>query len=190
VGILVIAGDVSTRRRLSRRGRILRAAVGAVAVAALSGCAANFSAATNEPYQPAAGIADRSGDIYTINTLVVTDGSGNGTVVASLINQEADDDTLQSFTATDSGGNAIKTVGLTSPIDLPAYPSPSQAVAVGETGDLRLTGDNIEAGTFVNLTFEFGTAAPMTVNVPVVLGGPDTNYADIPVGSSSAAANG
>jgi hypothetical protein len=168
--------------RQARRGRVLQAGAAAVAVVAVSGCAANFSAATNTPYQPAAGIADRSGDIYSINTLVVTDGSGNGTVAASLINQEADDDTLLSFSATDSSGKAITALPLTDPIALPAYPSPDQAVAVGSSGDLRLEGDNIEAGTFVDLTFTFGTAAPMTVNVPVVLGGTDTNYADIPVG--------
>jgi hypothetical protein len=185
VGILGSADDPALRRRRVPRSRVLRAAgavVAAVAAVALSGCASNFSAATNQPYQPAAGIANRDGDVYSINTLVVTDGSGNGTVVASLINQQADDDTLQSFTAVDSSGKQITALPLDSPIALPAYPSPNQAVAVGSSGDLRLSGDNLEAGTFVSLTFVFANAAPMTVNVPVVLGGADTNYADIPVG--------
>ena len=47
------------------------------------------------------------------------------------------------------------------------------------------------AGTFVNMTFTFANAAPLTVNVPVIPGGPETIYADIPVGPvSSTAASG
>ena len=86
---------------------LARAAFAASAVVALAGCAANFNAPTNDPYQPAAGISDRTGDVYALNTLVVTDEAGNGTVVASLINQATTDDTLQSFSATDSTGADI-----------------------------------------------------------------------------------
>jgi hypothetical protein len=166
------------------RNRLLTAAFAAGAVIGLSGCAANFDAPSNEPYQPAAGISDRSGAVFAINTLVVTDGSGNGTVVSSLINQQPDDDTLQSFSATDSTGAAITAAPLAQPISLPANPSPAQSVQLGSAGALRLSGDNVEGGTFVSITFTFATAAPVTVNVPVVLGGPDTIYADIPVGPS------
>ncbi|HSS68292.1 MAG TPA: hypothetical protein VLK34_07045 [Nocardioidaceae bacterium] len=191
MGILGSAGDVLAGGRRSGRRRALRVVFAASAVVALSGCAANFNAPTNDPYQPAAGISDRTGDIYSLNTLVVTDGSGNGTVVASLVNQATTDDTLDSFSATDSTGAAITAEPLAQPIDLPAYPSPDQAVALGTAGGLRLTGDNLVAGTFVNITFNFGNAAPLTVNVPVIPGGPDTIYADIPVGPvSSAAATG
>jgi hypothetical protein len=186
VGILGIAVD---RRAVARRrSRPLVVAAAASAVLAVSGCAASFSAPTNEPYQPAAGISDRSGSVFAINALVVADDSGNGTVVASLINQEPSDDSLQSFSASDSAGKQITTPTLDTPISLPAYPSPSQIVQVGPTGDLRLSGDNVDPGTFVNVTFTFGTAAPLTVNVPVVLGGSDTMYADIPVGPVSTAA--
>jgi hypothetical protein len=153
-----------------------------MAALALSGCAANFNAPTNDPYQPAAGISDRSGEIYAINVLVVTDGSGDGTVVASLINHAADDDSLDSYAATDSAGQEIATAPLSDPIALPAPPSPDQSVQVGPTGDLRLSGDNVEAGTFVTITFTFGSAAPLAVEAPVVSGGSDTIYADIPVG--------
>jgi hypothetical protein len=191
VDILGIVGPVrAARRRTSGRSRWLTAATAVVAVLALSGCASNFNAPTNEPYQPAAGISDRSGAVYAINTLVVTDGSGNGTVVSSLINQQETDDSLQSYSATDSAGKAITTTPLDSPIPLPAYPSPDQTVQVGDSGDLRLSGDNVVGGTFVDITFTFASAAPFTVNVPVVVGGPDTAYADVPVGPVSTAAVG
>jgi hypothetical protein len=184
VGILGIAGDRSVGRPRTGRIRFLTAAFAASAVLALSGCAANFNAPTNEPYQPAAGISDRSGAVYAINTLVVADDSGNGTVVSSLINQQQDDDTLQSYSATDSTGADITTTPLAQPIPLPASPSPDQAVQLGSSGDLRLSGNNVESGTFVTITFTFATAAPVTVNVPVVVGGPDTIYSGIPVGPS------
>jgi hypothetical protein len=187
VGILGNAGHVRGGGRRSGRARSLQAALAASAVLALSGCASSFSAPTNIPYQPAAGISVRTGDIYAINTLVVTDGSGNGTVVGSLLNQEPNDDFLQSVSATDSKGDDITAAPLDPPIPLPAYPSPAQSVALGAEGSVRLSGDNIEAGTFVDLTFTFGNAAPMTVNVPVVTGGSDTIYADIPVGPAPAA---
>jgi hypothetical protein len=185
VGIVGIARDVRGVRRTGRnsrsRSRLLMTATAASAVLAMSGCAANFSAPTNEPYQPAAGISDRSGSVYVIDALVVTDGSGNGTVVTSLINQQPRDDTLESYSATDSSGDKITTAPLSTPLTLPAYPSKDQSVQVGTTGSLRLSG-NVEAGTFVNLTFDFGNAAPLTIEAPVVAGGPDTVYADIPVG--------
>jgi hypothetical protein len=182
VGILGIAGERPVGRPRDGRSRVLAAMFAASALLALSGCAANFDAPTNEPYQPAAGISDRNGGVYAINTLVVTDGSGNGTVVSSLINQQQDDDTLQSYSATDSTGADITTTPLAQPISLPAYPSPGQSVQLGSSGDLRLSGDNVDGGTFVSITFTFSSAAPITVNVPVVVGGPDTAYADIPVG--------
>ena len=182
MGILGIAGGFRGDGRRSGRARSVRAALAASAVFALAGCASNFSAATNTPYQPAAGISVRTGDIYAINTLVVTDGSGNGTVVGSLINQAETDDVLESISAADSAGDKITTEALSQPISLPAYPSPAQSVAVGADGSLRMSGDKVEAGTFVDITFTFANAAPMTVNVPVVIGGSDTIYADIPVG--------
>jgi hypothetical protein len=181
VGILGIAHRVRVGRRRPARLSALPAATAACAVLLLSGCAANFDAPTNEPYQPAAGISDRSGAVYAINTLVVTDGSGNGTVVCSLINQQRQADTLESYSADAGNGDKITTAPLAQPIDLPAYPSDGQNVQVGTSGDLRLTGD-IEAGTFVTLTFDFGNATPVTVEAPVLNGGPDTAYADIPVG--------
>jgi hypothetical protein len=175
-----IAHRARVGRRHPARIRVVPTATAASAVLMLSGCAASFDAPTYQPYQPAAGISDRSGAVYAIDTLVVTDGSGNGTVVSSLINQQQQDDTLQSYSAADSNGDGITTAPLPQPIDLPAYPSPDQNVQVGTSGILRLTG-NVEAGTFVSLTFDFGNATPVTVEAPVLNGGPNTDYADIPI---------
>jgi hypothetical protein len=173
-------GPVSRPRDTSLVRRVLTSVVVTAAAVVVSGCGASFNASTNIPYQPAAGISDRSGDIYAIDTLVVTDGEGNGTVVSRLINQQTDDDELESVTAVDSTGKEVTVAPLDSPVDIAAAPSPDQSVQLGTDGAVRLTGDAVDAGTFVTLTFTFGSAAPIEVEVPVVAVG--TIYADIPVG--------
>ncbi len=62
----------------------------------LAGCGTGFQAQTNQIYQPGPGITVRDGGVYAINTLIVTDGNGNGTLVAALVNQAARPDTLVS----------------------------------------------------------------------------------------------
>jgi hypothetical protein len=186
VGIVGIVPDLRGGLRRLGRSRLTATAFALCAAFAVSGCAANFDAPTNEPYQPAAGISDRSGEVYAIDTLVVTDGSGNGTVVASLINQQQQNDALEGYSASAGNGDKITTAPLDQPIALPAYPSPDQNVQLATSGSLRLSG-NVEAGTFVNLTFTFANAAPVSVQAPVLNGGPGSAYADVPVGPVSSA---
>jgi hypothetical protein len=162
-------------------------ALAIVGAPVLAGCGANFDAQTNQPYQPAEGVSARDGEVYALNTLVVTDGEGNGTIVSRLVNQQDVGDQLDSVAAVDSTGAAITAAPLAAPIVLgPAVspeqpvPSPDQSVQVGTAGALRLSGDNVIAGNFVTLTLTFEVAAPVVVDVPVVDVG--TDYVDIPVG--------
>ena len=67
-------------RRSTRRRR--RLAVAAALIAPLlAGCGTGFQAQTNQIYQPGPGISVRDDGVYAINTLIVTDGEGNGTLV-------------------------------------------------------------------------------------------------------------
>jgi copper(I)-binding protein len=167
----VIRGAV--RRSLAR-------ACAAVALLGVVGCGSNFDAQTQQPYQPAVGISDRSGQVYSINTLIVTDGQGNGTVVAALINQSDAEDTLQSVTAVDDQGGGMSVQPLPEGgISLPAR----NLVQLATDGSVRLESDNLEAGRFVTLTFTFANAAPVKVDVPVVE--QTSTYADVPVGGSA-----
>lgn len=159
----------------ARRGRL---GVGlAAAVLALTGCGSNFGAQSQQQYQPAAGVSDRSGQVYAIDTLVVTNGNGKGTVVSALINQTRQDDSLRAVTAIDSNGSGL-TVG-----QLPAsgLPLPSrQAVQLANSGAVRVSGKALQAGSFVTLTFTFEQAAPLEVDVPVLLN--SSTYANVPLG--------
>ncbi len=145
----------------------------------LSGCAAGFSAQTLQPYQPGEGISSRSGQVYAINTLVVTDGKGNGTVVAALINQKSKQDALMSVAATDTRGSTLKVQALPrGGISLPY----GQSVQLADSGAVRISGTGLEAGMFITLTFAFSQAAPVKIMVPVVNRG--SIYAKVPIGST------
>lgn len=148
----------------------------AAALVGLSGCGAGFDAQTQQQYQPAAGVSNRDGDIYAINTLVVTDGQGSGTVVSALINQTDVEDSLQSVTATDDrGGMQVQ------PLPEAGFPLPAnQLVQLGNDGPVRISSEELQAGLFVTLTFTFANAAPVQVDVPVV--NDSATYADVPVG--------
>lgn len=151
----------------------------AAAAFGVVGCGSNFDAQSQQPYQPAVGVSDRSGQIFAINSLVVTDGQGNGTVVSALINETDAEDTLQSVTAADDLGHGLKAQPLPDGgIPLP----PRQAVQLATDGSARLNSGDLEAGRFVSLTFTFASAAPVTVDVPVV--NKTSSYADVPVGPS------
>lgn len=161
-----------------------RLVVGSAAVAlSVAGCGSNFDAQSQQVYQPAVGISDRDGDVYAINTLIVTDGGGNGTVVSALINQTDAEDTLRSVTAADDRGADLQAQPLPDGgLPLP----PGQSLQLGNEGLARISSDDLEAGRFVALTFTFANAEPVEIDVPVVNDGPD--YVDVPVGGGNSPA--
>jgi copper(I)-binding protein len=149
------------------------------ALLGLTGCGAGFDAQTQQQYQPAVGVSNREGDVYAINTLVVTDGQGSGTVVSALINQTDADDTLASVTAIDDRGGGMRVQPLPdSGIALP----PSQLVQLGNDGSVRVSSKDLHAGQFLTLTFTFANGAPLQVDAPVV--NTSATYADVPLGPS------
>lgn len=165
----------TARLRLLRRSLALVCA--ATAVVGVGGCGSSFNAQTQQQYQPAVGVSNRDDAIYAINTLVVTDGEGNGTVVSALINQKAAADSLRSVTAVDDQGRELKVLPL--PDGGVALPS-QQAVQLGNDASVRISSDELQAGFFVTLSFTYADAAPLQVDVPVV--DQTSTYADVPVG--------
>ncbi len=149
-----------------------------------TGCGASFGAQSQQQYQPAVGISDRTGNVYAVNTLVVTDGDGNGTVVCSLINQTEQADTLTSVSAVDAGGHGLGVEPLpSSGLDL----APGQAVQLANSGAVRLSDPGLVAGSVLTLTFTFTDAAPLQVETPVV--NQTSTYADVPVGPTAIASS-
>ncbi|MBA3311574.1 MAG: hypothetical protein H0U28_16240, partial [Nocardioidaceae bacterium] len=146
------------------------------AMAVPTACAASFDAPTGQDYQPAVGVNERSGQVYAINTLVVTDGEGHGTVVVALVNQLDTADALRAFSVSNDDDPTLQATPLTDAIPLPANGS----VQVGTTGALRVRGEDLRAGRFIDVRFDFANAEPVEIGVPVV---EDTDvYADVPLG--------
>ncbi len=141
-----------------------------------AGCQSGFDAQSQQVYQPADGVNDRSSDVYVINALVVTDGKGNGTVVVALVNQADEDDQLVSLTAEGASGEPLEAA----PVPADFMLASGQSVQTAESSTLRVSGKEVEAGALVTLTFEFKLAEPVTVDVPVLPQG--TDYRDVEVG--------
>jgi hypothetical protein len=146
-----------------------------VAIAALLPllAACGFSAQTDQVYQAPVGVNDRSGDVDILNALVVSGQDGSGTFAGTLVNTVDKNDTLDSVS-----GSGITAARRT--VEVPA----DGAVPLADKGEITLTGSTIKAGSFVELTFGFGSGQTTTMKVPVVDATGD--YTDVPLPSSSA----
>lgn len=153
-----------------------RAAIAALLLApALTAC--GFSAQTDQVYQPAVGVNDRSGSVDILNAVIVSQTDGSGTFAGTLVNKnQTQDDVLDNVSGpgiTASTGSVTIKAG--------------QNALLAKTGQLTLTGEPIKAGSFVELTFSFGSGQSTTMKVPVVT---DTgDYAGVPMGGESASAS-
>ncbi|RNM17337.1 hypothetical protein [Nocardioides pocheonensis] len=149
-----------------------RTAIAALLLApALTAC--GFSAQTDQVYQPAVGVNDRSGDVDILNALIVSGEDGSGTFAGTLVNK----DTTQDATLDTVSGPGITASRTT--VDVPAAGN----ARLAESGDLTLEGSSIKPGTFVELTFSFSNGQTTTMKVPVVEATGD--YQDVPLPSAS-----
>jgi hypothetical protein len=149
-----------------------RAAIAALLLApVLTAC--GFGAQTDQVYQPAVGVNDRSGSVDILNALIVSGTDGSGTFAGTLVNKnQTQDDVLDSVT-----GPGVTASRSTVTIDAGGN------VPLARSGELTLQGSAIKPGAFVELTFSFGSGQSTTMKVPVVAATGD--YADVPMPSAS-----
>jgi copper(I)-binding protein len=154
------------------RSRFTLAAV-ALVVPALAGCSTNFSAPTDQVYTPAAGVNDRSGEVYVLNALVVSPADGTGTVIATLVNNDAvHPDKLVKVTV-DGTDARIDTAAGGADIAAGGHNN------LGASGAVTASAPSIVAGTFVDVTFTFQRAEAITVEALVVPH--EGDFADVPL---------
>lgn len=166
---------------VSRRLRTTAVAV-ALLAPALSSCSLAGVPQTEEIYQPAIGINDRSGQVDVLNAVVVSSGNGTGTLVASLVNQ----DLGKADTLTGVQGSG-PTSGLVVDIAEGSVPLPPDSlVELVDKADITVTGDALRPGFLVELTFTFANAQTVTMNVPVQT--PEPPYDEVPLPSATAPA--
>lgn len=154
-----------------------RVAIAALLLAPVLG-ACGFSAQTDQVYQAADGVNDRSGNVDILNALVVSGTDGVGTLSTSLV----DNDQNRADELTSVSGPGI--VASTANIVVPAGGS-ADLSNPGKTGgpQVSLTGTGIKPGQFVTLTFVFASGQSTTLQVQVF---PATgNYTGVPLPSAS-----
>ena len=150
-----------------------------IAVAALALTPVLTSCGFNQPtdrvYTPGVGVNDRDGEVDVLNALIVSGAPGSGSVVATLSNNDVDE--ADQLTDISGAGENNAQISLESPIEVPR----GGTVSVSDEAEVSVEGEQISSGAFVEITFTFENAEPVTVEVPVVARrGP---YADLPVPS-------
>jgi len=155
------------RRSLARPTvRRIALASGALLVAGtLSSC--GFNNATDQIYVSSAGVSSRQGPVDVLSAVVVSAEDGSGTLIATFSNNSTEEAEQVADIAAGDADTTLKVIGF-EPIKL----GPSGFVNLADVDGLNegpaVTGDNIEAGGYVDLVFSFGTAEPVELSVPVV----------------------
>lgn len=152
--------------------RSIAAAALLVAAPMLASC--GFGEQTDQVYNAAAGVDNRSGSVYVLNALIVSGSKGSGTVVASLVNtDEQNGDALTGIT-----GDGLTVNGPTRT----AVPA-GDNVNLSTQGSYSASGQRIVPGRFVKLTFTFQRAQQVTLDVPV-MSSSNPDYSGVPLPKS------
>jgi hypothetical protein len=140
--------------------------------------ACGFGAQTDQVYQAAQGVNDRSGTVWVLDALIVAAKDGSGTFAGSLVNEAAKSQSIANVTGVDvtpAGVNIV--IPGNQLVDL-AKPVPGT-----EQPQLTFSGPGVKLGGFVRLTFTYSGGGTSTVNVPVVSNDPKdgSEFANVPL---------
>jgi hypothetical protein len=165
---------IATRPRPATGSRSRARQLLALTLAAplLAACGPNFGAQTDQVYNPAEGVNDRSTDMNVLNALVVAEEDGSGRLIAGLAN---------------TGDEEIELTGVVGDGNDVQFGTDGGEAAVPAGGFLQLanegaaaisaTGEDVQIGEFLRLTMSFSNGDEVDLNVPVVVPGED--YADV-----------
>jgi hypothetical protein len=136
----------------------------ATAAMALGLSSCSYDNPTDMVYNPAIGVHDQSSTVDVLNALVVkgSDTSTAGVLVTTLVNNdEQNDDRLTGLEV----GPADQGVQATLPGSIEI--AGGELVRLEEEG-VEVSGEGVEDGAFITLTYTFAGAEAVTVDVPVV----------------------
>lgn len=158
---------------LRRPARTTVAVATAAVALGLSSC--SLDSPTDMVYNPAIGVNDQSTDVFVLNAVIVkgTDASTEGTLVTTLVNKAAEDDLLAGIeVGPEDQGVSVSSAGST--IDLPS----NEPVVLDSDSELTASGEGVQDGAFITLTYTFANAEAVTVDVPVAVQG-EGYYEDV-----------
>lgn len=137
--------------------RSLAAASLVLLVPAVGAC--GFNEQTDQVYQPAVGVNDRTSTIDVLGAVIVATEDGKGLFICSLVNGS----TNRSDKLTSISGSGIQAT-----VDQPVQLDPDTLVNLAKEGPVQVTGDRVKEGNFVRLTLSFQNGQKTDLDVPVV----------------------
>lgn len=163
---------MNVRRSIAKATVVLTAAALSLG---LSSCSMRgFDEPTDQVYNPAVGVNNQDSDVDVLNAVIVSGSDGSGTLVATLVNNDQEND--DSLTGISAGGNDQVQVAAPSETAIKA----GSLLSLVDEGGAKVTGDAVKPGVFVTLTFAFQRSESVTLDVPVV-SSDDSAYGDVPV---------
>jgi hypothetical protein len=143
--------------------RSLRLVAGALVLALplLGSC--GFDKATDKVYTPGAGTNDRAGDVDILSAVIVSAQPDSGTFIASLSNNEADED----YTLTGVSGAGDWSDLTIDPSDLSIDIPARGFVNLADEDPITVSGD-FTPGQVAELTLTFDSGDSETMDVPIV----------------------
>lgn len=157
---------------LRRPARTSVALATAAMTLGLSAC--SYDNPTDMVYNPAIGVHDQSSSVDVLNAVIVkgSDSSTAGALVTTLVNNDEQvDDRLTGVQvgAEDQGVQVTQSSSITIP--------GGELVELSEEG-VEVSGEGVEDGAFITLTYTFANAEAVTLDVPVVVQG-EGYYEDV-----------
>ena len=170
-------------RSLRRVATLAAAALGLV----LSGCGqTGFEAQTNAQYDPGVGSNEAFGDVPVLAALVVDNGDGSGTLSATLTRRIEDPVSLDGVTAatvpSDGSQPEPIDVNFPGPLEIPPNTDAAPLLLSASDDPIVLTGESVQPGRFLEVTFEFDNGQRVTLDAPVVTRPDSGLYEDVPDG--------
>ncbi|MCZ4498993.1 MAG: hypothetical protein JWQ74_1546 [Marmoricola sp.] len=146
--------------------------------------ACGFSAQTDQVYQAAVGVNDRSSDVYVLNSVIISGTDGTGTYAGTFVNTTTTPHALKSVSG--DGVQAVPGKGVVLAV---ASLGSLNLGAANDTGvvPITITGAAVKPGGYVKLTFTFDNDLTVTQSVPVF--GPTEDYKSVPLAPAPTASD-
>lgn len=136
-----------------------RFAAAALVLSAPTLVACGFNVQTDQVYQAAVGVDDRSASIDVLNAVIVSAEDGEGVFIATFVNNSLENE--QKILSIEPAGSEPVAA------DLDLGPEGLINLAEEET-PVPVSGEDVAPGRFVEVAIEFDTGELTVVNAPVV----------------------